>query len=97
LADELRRCRERIDDLDATIVALLRERMHLGMRAGHLKAAAGAPLIAAEREAAVLFRVRRLATAPLTADRAERIFRTIIDETRRAEWERLPLHPADEC
>jgi chorismate mutase len=85
----LLQCRDSIDRVDAALTALLRERVSLALEAARIKYAEGVPLTAPAREHAVLARVRGLAQSPLAADPLERIFRIIIDETRRAEFESL--------
>ena len=82
-------CRDNIDRVDAALTALLRERVCLALEAAQIKYAAGVPLTVPAREHAVLSRVRGLARSPIAADQLERIFRIIIDETRRAEFEAL--------
>ena len=88
-ADPLAQCREDIDRVDAVLVALLGERTRLAIRVGRLKMAAGQPLTAPAREAAVLARVRQLAGHPLGPDAVTRIFQRIIDETRATEREAI--------
>lgn len=83
--DPLLQCRQDIDRVDAVLVALLRERTRLAVDAGRIKATAGDPLLASGREAAVIDRVRQLASAPLDGEAVARIFQRIIDETRAAE------------
>jgi chorismate mutase/prephenate dehydratase len=82
-------CRRDIDRVDATIVALLRERARLAIDAGRIKREAGQQIDAPDRERAIRARVRELATAPLDPDAAERIFRRIIDEVRAIEIEEV--------
>ena len=77
--------RERIDAIDDALVALLAERAELALRLGHVKAAAGQPVYAPAREAAVLDRVSGLARGPLDAPAVARLFEAIIAETRAAE------------
>lgn len=83
--EELSRCREDIDRIDAVLVALLQERTRLAVFAGRVKAASGQPVTAPAREAAVIERVKHLAQFPLEADAVGRIFERIIDETRATE------------
>ena len=85
----LSQCRDNIDRVDMALTALLRERVSLALEVARIKYSAGVPLTAPAREQAVLAHVRGLAQSPLSADLVERIFRTIIDETRRAEFESL--------
>ena len=73
--------RKHIDRIDKTIVALLSERMRLGMAVGHLKRQHRWPTRSAEREAEVLAQVRHAVAGPLSALSAERIFALIIEET----------------
>jgi chorismate mutase/prephenate dehydratase len=51
-------CRQRIDQLDTQILALLSERGRVAAEIGKLKAAAGTPIYAADREAEILQRLR---------------------------------------
>jgi chorismate mutase len=73
--------RRDIDRIDRTIVALLGERMRIGLALGALKRERGWPTRSAEREARVLAEVRRAAAGPLSPASAERIFSAIIEET----------------
>ena len=49
------------------------------------KAANGQPIYLPEREAAVLKRLRRLNSGPLSGEAVQRIFRQVIEESRRIE------------
>ena len=80
-ADPLLDHRRDIDRIDRTIVALLAERMRIGVAAGHIKLALAHPVRNESREADVLSRVREAAAGPLSAESAERIFHAIIEET----------------
>jgi chorismate mutase len=73
--------RQDIDRIDKTIVALLGERMRLGLTLGAIKRAHASPTRSTAREADVLERVRRAASGLLEPDSAERIFAAIIAET----------------
>ena len=79
--DPLRDHRRDIDRIDRTIVALLAERMRIGVRAGRIKRALARPVRSETREADVLSRVRSAAAGPLSPESAERIFNAIIEET----------------
>jgi chorismate mutase len=79
--DPLRDHRRDIDRIDRTIVALLAERMRIGVAAGQIKVALARPVRSETREAEVLNRVREAAAGPLSPDSAERIFHAIIEET----------------
>ena len=80
--------RSRIDGIDEQLVRLLNVRVACAVEVGRLKHEAGLPVYQPDREAQVLARVRRSATAlagPLTAEAVARIFERVIDEARRAE------------
>ena len=79
--DPLRDHRRDIDRIDRTIVALLAERMRIGVAAGRVKLALDRPVRSMTREAEVLSRVRDAAAGPLSPESAERIFHAIIEET----------------
>ena len=70
-----------IDRIDRTIVALLAERMRLGLAVGEIKRALDRPFRSPAREAEVLARVRHAASGALSPESAERIFVAIIEET----------------
>jgi prephenate dehydratase/chorismate mutase len=74
---DLKRLRRRIDAIDCEIVALLKERFDLGLRASRRKIAVRDPA----REAEVLARVRGAAARPCSAALAEELFRRIIEES----------------
>ena len=80
-ADALDLHRRHIDRIDRTIVALIVERMRIGLELGAIKRAAELPTRAPARETEVLDRVRLAAVAPLSPGSAERIFSAIIEET----------------
>jgi chorismate mutase len=77
--------RKYIDRIDKTIVALLGERMRLGLALGDIKREHQWPTRSAAREAEVLAHVRAAAAGPLSASSAERIFSLIIEETTAAQ------------
>ena len=81
----LRRLRERIDGLDETLARLLIERAKVAAVIGRAKRASGLSIHAPEREDDVLRNVAKLASGPLGPREIERVFRAVIEETRRAE------------
>ena len=91
-AEILATCRQRIDRIDGVLLALLRERLLTAVEAADAKAALGQPVLVPPREAEVLARVTTLASSPLDADAAVRIFQTIIEETRATELRRPPVN-----
>jgi chorismate mutase len=74
-----------IDRIDQTIVALLAERVRLGLALGDLKRDLRLPLRSEPREIEVLTRVRQAAPRPLSSQAVERIFSAIIAETSAAQ------------
>ncbi|MGE3345342.1 MAG: chorismate mutase [Vicinamibacterales bacterium] len=84
--DELvRQQRMYIDRVDQTIVALLRERIRLGLAVGEWKRTHAVPLRVEARERDVLARVRQAAGGPLTPESVARIFAVVIEETAAAQ------------
>lgn len=81
----MRQQRVYIDRVDKTIVALLQERMRLGLAVGQRKRACDLPVRIEAREREVLARVREAAAGPLTPESAERIFAVVIEETAAAQ------------
>ena len=79
--DQVATYRGNIDRIDRTIVALLAERMRLGLAVGAVKRALDRPFRSPAREAEVLARVRHAASGALSPESAERIFHAIIEET----------------
>lgn len=83
---ELRRLRERIDDLDRRIVALLNERAEVAREAGRAKVAAGRRRMAdRQREREVLLRVTIANEGPLPQAELLSIYRRLIAVTRALE------------
>ncbi|HEY7791500.1 MAG TPA: chorismate mutase [Vicinamibacterales bacterium] len=77
--------REYIDRIDQTIVALLAERVRIGLVLRDIKHALALPIRSDSREEEVLARVRNGAAEPLSPTAVERIFHAIIAETRAAQ------------
>ena len=77
--------RERMDELDSRLVALLNERATCAMEIGQLKETVGLDVYQPDREIEVLTRVRLRNGGPLEADAITRLFERIIDEARRLE------------
>jgi chorismate mutase / prephenate dehydratase len=83
---ELARIRDRIDELDTRIVALLNERAVLGRHAGRAKALAGRRAIRdPEREREVLLRVAMANGGPITQADLLSVYRRIVAATRTLE------------
>ncbi len=83
---ELRRLRERMDELDRRIVGLLNERAELGREIGRAKLAAGRTAIAdPEREREVLLRVSMANEGPLPQAELLELYRRLIEATKALE------------
>jgi chorismate mutase/prephenate dehydratase len=83
---ELARIRDRIDELDTRIVALLNERAELGRQAGRAKTLAGRRAIRdPEREREVLLRVAMANAGPMSQADLLSIYRRIVAATRTLE------------
>jgi chorismate mutase len=82
---ELIALRERIDEIDARLVALLSERAACALTIGHLKRAMHLAIYQPAREAEVLAHVCGLNPGPLDDEAIRRLFERIIDEARRLE------------
>ena len=79
----LQESRKRIDSIDEQIVTLLNRRAAEVKRIGRLKAAAGIPMIDAERESEVYRRITAENFGQIDNDGLMRIFEQIVSESRR--------------
>ncbi|MEE2792552.1 MAG: chorismate mutase [Acidobacteriota bacterium] len=77
--------RNRMDELDGRLVALLNERASCASEIGHLKDLVGLEIYQPDREIEVLRNVRSQNNGPLAGDAVARLFERIIDEARRLE------------
>ena len=85
-ADELRDCRNAIEVVDRRIVALLAERVALGLRAADAKRAAGLPIVDPARESEVLrCAIEAAEERNLPSKPVRHIFERIIELSRRAQ------------
>ena len=82
---EITKIRNRMDELDARLVALLNERANCAREIGRLKDTVGLKVYQPQREREVLNHVRSENTGPLDGDAITRLFERIIDEARRLE------------
>lgn len=78
----LNQCREKIDELDVQILALLNRRAEVSRKIGSLKMQAGLPITDPDREAEILQRVSRDNPGDLADEAAARIYRQILAESR---------------
>lgn len=86
----LHKLRERLDAIDAQVVALLAERARIILQVADHKRQHNIPVHLPEREAAIIERLRALNPGPLSGETIEHIYRTIIEEMRKFEHERVP-------
>lgn len=77
--------RERIDDVDARILALLNERAGWALEVGELKKLDGSPVFRPEREAQVIDRLKQLNPGPLRAASVAPIWREVMSACRSLE------------
>ena len=77
--------RKEIDDIDAELLRLLNQRARLALKVGALKQAAQLPYCDPERERTVLERLLEINAGPLDERAVDRVFRSIIRESRRVQ------------
>lgn len=77
--------RNRIDELNGELIALLNKRATYATEIGKLKKELGLPVLDASREQAVLDRVGSMTEGPLSSDSIKRIFQVIMEESRKVE------------
>ncbi len=83
--NEIRRCREEIDRLDAELVRLLNRRASIALDLAQIKHGLGWDVCDPERERQVLTQVASSNSGPFDPRSLKRIFRRIIWESRRME------------
>lgn len=81
--------RDRIDEVDRTIVELLNERTRAVEEIGRIKREARMAIYEPKREDEVFRNVTEHNCGPLTADAVKRIFERIIDEMRKVQRMRM--------
>lgn len=85
---KLQPLRDRIDTLDAQLLALLNERAAVVLEVGEVKKALSAPVFRPERELQVIARLQQLGAAgPLRPEHVEAIWREIMSASRSLERE----------
>ncbi|MBV9612013.1 MAG: chorismate mutase [Acidobacteriaceae bacterium] len=80
--EDLERCRERIDELDQRLLALLNQRTTIVEEIGRIKQNLQLAIYEPKREDQVFANVTAHNHGPLTHDAVKRIFERIIDEMR---------------
>lgn len=86
-------CRERIDEVDRRILALLNERTGIVETIGKVKASANLPIYEPRREDEVFRNIAEHNKGPLPPDAAKRVFERIIDEMRRVQKDKMASAP----
>ena len=85
---ELVRWRGRIEEIDQKLVALLAERVSIGLKTAELKRAAGLPILDPQREAEVIRRaVESAREHDLPGEAVREIFWHVVGLSRRAQEE----------
>ena len=77
--------RNRIDELNDELIALLNKRAGYATEIGKIKKEQGLPVFDAVREDAVLEKVSMMTKGPLSPESIKNIFRVIMEETRKVE------------
>jgi chorismate mutase-like protein len=90
----LAECRDRIDDVDRRILALLNERTCIVEEIGRVKRLLQMPIYEPRREDEVFENVTRNNLGPLTSEAVKRIFERVIDEMRTVQ--RVRMEKAEE-
>jgi chorismate mutase len=85
----LEKCREKIDELDLRILALLNQRAGIVEQIGHIKQAAEMPIYEPRREELVFENVTTHNSGPLAPDAVKRVFERIIDEMRKVQRDHM--------
>lgn len=88
---KLNHCREKIDNIDTQILALLNRRAEIAKQIGAIKAAAGLPIVDTVREDAILRTIARDNPGDLDDAAALRIYRQILDESRKVQLENTSI------
>ena len=81
--------RNEIDAIDGELLRLLNARLRIAIKVGALKRTAGLPLNDREREREILSQLRELNDGPLDDETVVRLFRQIIQESRRLQEQTL--------
>ena len=87
-AEQIVKCRDRIDRIDEELVRLLNERAGCALEIGQIKHSSGVEVYQPTREREVVDHVHSVSKGPITRMGLTRLFKQIIDETRRMEDDR---------
>ena len=83
----LEELRKRLDGIDEQLLALLSRRAQVILEVADFKRQHHLPVHIPEREAAIMARLRAMNPGPLSGDTLERIYRVLIEEMRKFEFE----------
>ncbi len=86
---QLAACRDRIDDVDRRLIALLNERTCIVDEIGKLKRKLQLPIYEPRREDEVYRNVVKSNSGPLSPEALKRVFERIIDEMRTVQREKM--------
>jgi len=92
----LEESRKQIDEIDSEIVALLNRRASVSRRIGELKTRAGLPVIDSDREEVVLRKIVRDNAGQIDPGSLMRIYREVLEESRRIQTTVLLSFSAEE-
>jgi len=85
----LAQCRDRIDQIDVRLVAILNERTTVVQEIGRIKKEAALAVYEPKREDQVFHNITSNNPGPLPNDAVKRIFERIIDEMRKVQKDRM--------
>ncbi len=86
--EQIDKFRNRIDRIDEELVRLLNERVGCAIEIGQIKHSSGVEVYQPTREREVVDHVHAVSKGPITRMGLTRLFKQIIDETRRMEDDR---------
>ena len=87
-AEQIDRFRNRIDRIDEELVRLLNERAECALEIGQIKQSSGVEVYQPTREREVIDHIHAVSRGPISRMGLTRLFKQIIDETRRMEDDR---------
>ncbi len=85
LNSKLKPLRDRIDEIDAQLIALLNQRAAIALEVGEVKKHYNAPVFRPEREQQVISRLQAMSEGPLAGDHISAIWREIMAASRSLE------------
>ncbi|HEV3105058.1 MAG TPA: chorismate mutase, partial [Trinickia sp.] len=85
LNSKLKPLRDRIDEIDAQLIALLNQRAAVALEVGEVKKHYNAPVFRPEREQQVIARLQQMSEGPLAGDHIGAIWREIMSASRSLE------------